>query len=303
MKFILLAILCSVVGAVDASERIKAIDDHGDELTLAEPARRIISLAPHITELLFAAGAGNRVVGTVDYSDFPPAAKTIPRVGNYGEINLEALLALRPDLVVAWGSGSPTVQVQQLRQLGIPVYVTEPRKLADIASHIEKLGRLTGTEDTADRAAAEFRERLQALREIYANQREVEVFYEIWPEPLTTVNGQHLISKVVNLCGGHNVFANLPTLAPQVNVEAILVRDPDAIIASGQGRAKPQWLDAWRRQYPELKAVRAEHLYFINPDLLQRHTPRILKGAKIMCEQLERVRKPTFPSPPARESR
>lgn len=301
MNFVLTAMLMLAVGSVSASEPIKITDDRGDELTLTAPAERIISLAPHITELLFAAGAGDRIVGTVEYSDFPPAAKAIPRIGNYGDINLESLLALRPDLVIAWGSGSPTSRVQQLRELGVPVYVTEPRRLADIASHLEKLGRLTGTEDTADRAAAAFRERLQGLRKTDAKKREIDVFYEVWPEPLTTVNGHHLISKVITLCGGRNIFADLPTLAPQINIEAVLVRGPDVIIASGAGRARPQWLNAWR-QYPEMKAVRAGHLYAINPDLLQRHTPRILEGAEIMCRQLERVRDPTFPSPAGRGS-
>lgn len=289
MKFVFLAVLFSVCGALDASERIKVTDDRRDELTLVAHAQRIISLAPHITELLFAAGAGDRVVGTVDYSDFPPAAKTIPRIGNYGEINLEALLALRPDLVVAWGSGSPSMQMQQLRELGVPMYVTEPRSLADIANHIEKLGRLTGTKDRATRAAAAFRRRLQTLRNTYANRRKVDVFYAVWLGPLTTINGQHIISKVINLCGGHNVFADLASLAPQINIEALLVRNPDVIIASGGGGTKPQWSDTWR-EYPDLKAMRAAHLYFIDPDLLQRHTPRILEGATILCRQLERVR-------------
>jgi iron complex transport system substrate-binding protein len=167
--------------------------------------------------------------------------------------------------------------------------VTEPRSLADIASHLENLGRLTGTKDAAVRAAAAFRERLQTLHKAYANRPEVDVFYEIWPAPLTTVNGQHLISRVINLCGGHNVFADLASLAPQINIEALLMRNPDVIIASGAGPRKPHSPDTWR-QYPEIKAVRAEHLYFINPDLLQRHTPRILEGAEILCRQLERVR-------------
>lgn len=289
MKFVFLAVLFSTGGIVDASERIKVIDDRGDKLTLVGHARRIISLAPHITELLFAAGAGDRVVGTVDYSDFPPAAQLIPRIGNYGELNLEALLALRPDLVVAWGSGNPSMQIGQLRELGVPVYVTEPRSLTDIASHIEKLGRLAGTEDRAMRVAAAFREQFKVLHKTYANRREVDVFYEVWPAPLTTVSGQHLISKVINLCGGHNVFADLTPLASQINLEALLVRNPDVIIGSSAGRAKSQWSGTWR-QYQELKAVRAKHSYIIDPDLLQRHTPRILEGAKILCRHLERVR-------------
>jgi iron complex transport system substrate-binding protein len=239
--------------------------------------------------LLFAAGADDRIVGTVEYSDFPAPTQAIPRIGNYGQLNLEAILALRPDLIVAWGSGSPDTQVQKLRELKIPVYFTELRQLEDIADHIENLGRLAGTEQKAMRAARTFDHRLRALRKTYADKPKVDVFYEIWHEPLTTVNGRHLISKVIHRCGGRNVFNGLPTLAPQINVEAVLVRNLDVIIASGAGDTRPQWLDAWR-QYPDLQAVKAEHLYFIDPDLIQRHTPRILEGAEIMRRQLKRVR-------------
>jgi iron complex transport system substrate-binding protein len=279
-----------MVGAAEAFGRVVATDDNADVLMLSAPAERIVSLAPSITELLFTAGAGEHVVGAVEYSDYPPAARSIPRIGNYGELNLEAVLALRPDLVAAWGSGSPAPQVRRLRELGIPVYVIEPRRLLDIADHIDNLGRLAGAEGIAARAAKTFRWRLRRLHETYARRTEIEVFYQVWHEPLTTVNGQHLISKVIRLCGGRNVFARLLTLAPRINIEAVLVRDPDVIIAGGAGATRPEWLDAWK-QYPELQAVQARHLYFIDPDLIQRHSPRILDGAEIMCERLERVRK------------
>ncbi|MGI8739050.1 MAG: cobalamin-binding protein [Gammaproteobacteria bacterium] len=285
MRFLCLLALVSPL----AYAQIAVTDDRGDTLTLERPARRIVSLSPHITELLFAAGAGARVVGTVEYSDYPPAARVIPRIGNYGAVNLEALLALRPDLVVAWGSGSPAALVQRLRDLGVPVYVTEPRRLADIADHIARLGHLTGTAVIAQAATDDFRRRLRALRGRYAADSEVSVFYEVWHAPLTTVNGAHLISKVMRLCGGRNVFADLPMLAPQINIESVLARDPDAIIVSGTADARPDELQNWR-EYPELRAVAAGHLYFIDPDLIQRHTPRILDGAEVMCGQLERVR-------------
>ncbi|MGH8502950.1 MAG: cobalamin-binding protein [Gammaproteobacteria bacterium] len=285
MKARYLLVLLLAFVSPHASSQVTAVDDRGDVLKLAWPAQRIISLAPHITELLFAAGAGARVVGTVEYSDYPPAARAIPRIGNYGELNLEALLALRPDLVVAWGSGSPRALVQRLRALGVPVYVTEPRELHDIADHVARLGRLTGTQATAQAAARKFRRRLRALREDNAARPEVRVFYEVWHAPLTTVNGAHLISKVMRLCGGRNAFAESPMLAPQISIESVLARDPDAIIVSGAGDAVRAW-----REFPELRAVAGKHVFFIDPDLIQRHTPRILQGAGIMCEQLERVR-------------
>jgi len=272
-----------------AYAQIAVTDDRGDTLTLKRPAQHIISLAPHITELLFAAGAGTRVVGTVEYSDYPPVARAIPRIGNYGAVNLEALLALRPDLVVVWGSGSPQALMQRLRDLGVPVYVTEPRKLADIADHITRLGRLAGTPVIAQAAADDFRRRLRVLRARHAADAEVSVFYEVWHAPLTTVNGAHLISKVMRLCGGRNVFTDLPMLAPQINIESVLSRDPDAIIASGTADSRPDALQSWRK-YPEMRAVKSGHVFFIDPDLIERHTPRILDGAKVMCGQLERVR-------------
>jgi len=272
-----------------AYAQITVTDDRGDTLALERPAQRIISLAPHITELLFVAGAGARVVGTVEYSDYPPAAKAIPRIGNYGAVNLEALLARRPDLVIAWGSGSSQALVQRLRDLGVPVYVTEPRKLADIADHIARLGRLTGTPVIAQAAADNFRQRLRALRTRHAADSEISVFYEVWHAPLMTVNGAHLISKVMRLCGGRNVFEALPMLAPQINIESVLARDPDAIIASDTADARSDELHSWR-EYPGLRAVKAGHVFFIDPDLIERHTPRILDGAEVMCGQLERVR-------------
>ncbi len=282
-------LLLCFVGASQAHGRIMATDDHGDVLILRKPAERIIGLAPNIVELLFAAGAGEQVAGAVEYSDFPEQARSIPRIGNFGSLNLEAMLALRPDLIVAWGSGSPAAQVQRLRELGIPVYVIEPRRLIDIANHIEKLGGLAGTQATAGAAADAFRTRLQALRRQYAGKPELEIFYEVWNEPLTTIGGRHLISKVMRLCGGRNVFGDLRTLAPQINVEAVLVHDPAVIIAGRAGRVGLRWLDAWRK-YADLKAVKQEHLFASDPDLLQRHTPRILRGAAIMCRQLEQVR-------------
>jgi iron complex transport system substrate-binding protein len=289
MSAVCMVLLIYIASAPAAFGRVTVTDDRSDWLKLAQPAKRIISLAPNITELLFAAGAGRRIVGTVDYSDYPAAARTIPRIGNYGELNLEALLELRPDLIVAWGSGSPATRLQRLRQLGIPVYVSEPRRLRDIATNIEKLGRLTGKKVTALRAAAAFRRRLHALHKRYADRPEISIFYEVWHEPLTTINGRHLISQVMRLCGGRNVFADLPTLAPQINLEAVLARNPDVIIAGGAGRTRPAWLDAWR-QYSALKAVKAGQLYVIAPALIERNTSRVLDGAQIMCRQLERAR-------------
>ncbi len=271
------------------SADVEVVDDTGEPVRLAQPARRIISLAPHTTELLFQAGSGEYIVGAVEYSDYPPAAREIQRVGGYNNPDLETILSLKPDLIVAWQSGNSHSLIKRLRALGLVLYVTEPRELEDIPSNLLRLGLLSGTEAVAEEASRRFNKELERLRGRYASQRPVRLFYEVWSQPLMTINGDHLISKVIRLCGGENAFGSLPTLAPRIGVEAVLEADPEAIIASGMGKERPEWLDDWR-DWPHLTAVKQDNLFFIPPALLQRHTPRILLGAQQLCSYLERAR-------------
>ena len=266
-------------------------DDAARAVCLPEPARRLVSLAPHATEILFAIGAGKRIVGAVNYSDWPPAARAIPRVGGYNNIDVERILALRPDLVVAWASGNNAAQLDTLERLGLAVFRNEPRRIGDIASTARRLGRLTGTESEAAAFAARFESRYRRLRAQYADRSPVRLFYQIWNRPLLTVNGEHLISDVIRLCGARNVFADLPALVPQVSVEAVLAARPEIIVAgSGMGQDRQGWLAAWRR-WPSLPAVARDQLYLIDADLLQRHGPRILDGAQALCEVVEKARR------------
>ena len=281
--------LAALLAAFAARAEIAVRDDTGAELRLAKPAQRIVSLAPHITEVLYAAGAGERIVGSVDYADYPPAAKSLPRVGGYSRLDLEAVVALKPDLVVAWQSGNAAAALTKLRALGLPVYVNQPGKMLDIAHSIEQLGRLAGTAAVADEAAARFRERHAQYAARYSGRPKVRVFYQIWKQPLTTINGKQIISDVIRLCGGENVFAELPVLAPTVTAEAVLAANPEVIAASGMGAARPEWLDDWRK-WPSLTAVAKDNLYFVQPDLIQRHTPRVLDGAEQLCGHLETAR-------------
>jgi len=264
-------------------------DDTGQVLHLAGPARRIVSLAPHVTELLYAAGAGERLVGTVEYSNYPEAAQRLPRVGGYSAVDLEAVAALKPDLVVAWASGNRDIHLERLAAVGIPVFVSEPHTLADVGRSIETFGQLAGSEAVAAAAARAFEQRKAALATRYAARPAVKVFYQVWDRPLMTVNGEHLISDVMALCGGKNVFADLPQLAPTVSVEGVLAANPEVIVASGMGEERPDWLDQWRR-WPRLTAAARGNLYFIPPDLIQRHTPRILDAAERLCGFLEEAR-------------
>ena len=275
--------------AVDAGAALQVTDDSGALVRLDRPAARIVSLAPHLTETLFAVGGGRQVVGTAAHSDHPKAARAIPRVGTHKSVNEEAVLALRPDLVVAWQTGNGLELVRRLRGLGLTVYVSEPRKLEDIAQTLRRMGLLTGRPMHGERAGRAFMEELNRLRGTYRGRPEVTVFYQVWNSPLQTLNGRHLVSDVIRLCGGRNVFADAVALAPLVNLESLLAMNPGAIIASGVGDERPDWLDDWR-DWPALDAVKNNHLYFIPADLLQRHSPRILAGAGMMCEQLQKAR-------------
>ncbi|MBS0348008.1 MAG: cobalamin-binding protein [Proteobacteria bacterium] len=286
MRGLLLGLLL-VSGFARAS--IDVTDDQGQTLRLAQPARRIVSLAPHVTELLFAAGAGDRVVGAVQYSDYPQAAGKIPRVGSYTAPDMEKVAALKPDLVVAWKSGNRDAHLDKLKALGVPVFINEPRRIEDVARSLSQLGRLAGSEAVADAAAQAFRNRHAALAARYSGRPKLRVFYEIWNRPLMTINGEHLISDVIRLCGGDNVFAKLPVLAPTIDVEAVLAAAPDVLVASGMGESRPEWLDDWRK-WTKLPAVARGNLFFIPPDQIQRHTPRILDGAERLCGQLEEAR-------------
>jgi iron complex transport system substrate-binding protein len=264
-------------------------DDSGQEVRLKAPARRIVTLAPHATELLYAAGAGDRLVGTVEYSDYPPAAKKVPRVGSYDRFDLEAISALKPDLIIAWESGNPAAQVGKLKALGLTIYTTQPNRMDDVAGQLERYGRLAGSEAVADAAAVQFRQRLERLRRTYAGKPPVRVFYQIWINPLMTVGGPQIISDAIRLCGGENVFGHLPQMAPAVSVEAVLQANPEAIVATGMGDARPEWLDDWNK-WTRMTAVKHGNLFHINPDLMQRHTPRILDGTEQLCADLDIVR-------------
>ncbi|MFZ5557501.1 MAG: cobalamin-binding protein [Pseudomonadota bacterium] len=281
----LLALACAAAGAAE----VVVIDDEGREIRLAAPAQRIVSLAPHVTELLFAAGAGERIVGTLDYSDYPAQAKRIPRIGSSEAIQFEKLVALQPDLVIGWSSGNGPRTLPRLRALGLTVFASEIRTVGQIPETLERLGRIAGTGAEGERAAAEFRARLAALEAAYRDRPQVSVFYQIWNPPLMTVNGDHLISRAIEICSGRNVFAGLPMLTPHVSVEAVVAADPQIIIGGSVGGQRPAWLDEWRR-YRQMQAVINGHLDVVPADLLHRPTPRFVDGVARLCEALERVR-------------
>ena len=290
MKFARFLALTATVALLPAAHAELVLkDDSGREVRLKGPARRIVTLAPHATEMLYAAGAGEWLIGTVDYSDFPPAAKKVPRVGSYDRFDLEAISALKPDLVIAWETGNPAAPVEKMRALGLTVYASQPNRMEDVAGQLERLGQLAGTEAAANQAAERFRQRLAGLRAGNAGKPKVRVFYQIWKAPLMTVGGPQIISSAIELCGGENVFGKLTQMAPTVSVEAVLEADPEAIVATGMGDARPEWLDDWNK-WTRMTAVKRGNLFHIHPDLMQRHTPRILDGAEQLCAALDVAR-------------
>ncbi|WP_111640954.1 cobalamin-binding protein [Marinimicrobium alkaliphilum] len=268
---------------------IEVTDELGRSVTLSRPAQRIVALAPHIVENVYSAGAGDRLVGAVSYSNYPPEAEQLPRVGSYKAASVEQILALQPDLVMMWESGSSRDTLRQLERMGIAVYVGEPNELEDVAEAIRHIGVLAGTETVAEQSAERYLERLAQLRATYSEAESVSVFYQVWNQPLQTLSGQHLISDVIRLCGGRNIYADAASIAPVVNMESLLDRNPAVIVASGMGEERPQWLDEWR-DWPGLTAVRHDNLFFVPPDLIQRHTARILDGAALFCEHIDTAR-------------
>ncbi len=283
-----LALLFALASGSAAAD-IRVDDDGGQTIVLRQPARRIISLAPHVTELLYTAGAGSLIVGTSRYSDYPPAALAIPRIGDSFALDTERILSLRPDLIVVWLHGNPEGQLEQLRRLGIPVFSSEPRRLADIAGTLRRLGKLAGTAATAEPAAAAFEARVEALRARYAARPPVRVFYQIAERPLLTINSRHLIDDVLGVCGGRNVFAGLPVLTPMVSPEAVMAADPEAIVTAGGEAGNETGFATWAK-LPSMTATRRHNFVLLDSDTISRQSGRILEGATSLCGQLERIR-------------
>lgn len=276
-------------GGDEPSKKITLTDYAGRTVSLSKPAQRIVALAPHIVENLFAAGASDQVVGVVDYCDYPEKAKSIPKVGAISAHSVEAIVALKPDLVVVWGSLGGRAVLKQLEAIGLMAYVSDPHALPDVARSIRDYGVLMGTSVHAEKSAKDYEKQLADLTAQYQKKSLMSVLYQVWYQPLQTLNDKHIISDVIRLCGGENAFGDSPTLAPKISVESVMARNPDAIIASGMGEARPDWLDNWLK-WPSLKAVKNKHLFFVPPDIIQRHTPRILQGAQLVCEHLEHAR-------------
>jgi iron complex transport system substrate-binding protein len=255
-------------------------------IAATEPIR-LVSLAPHLTELAFSAGAGDRVIATVEFSDYPEAARRIPRIGDAFRIDYERLLALRPDAVLVWQSGTPIQTIERVRALGFKVIEITIHRLDEIPAALRTIGGLAGTEAVAEEAAKQFEREIAELRARYTDRERLSVFVQINDRPLYTVNGEHIISEVLELCGGRNVFASLSELAPAIGIEAVIAASPQVILATDRAVADPA--QAWAR-WRSIPAVRNGNVYTVRADDIARSTTRLSQGARQVCRMLDTAR-------------
>lgn len=287
-----LIIWAAFLSAPSLGQSITATDDTGRVIQIPEPAQRIVSLAPHNTEILFAIGAGPLIKGTVHYSDYPKAALDIPRIGGYDKVNLEKIITLQPDLIVAWQSGNDARANKRLEQLGFPIYYSEPEQLKDIARNMTELGKLTGNSEQGVQAEQRFMNRYEALKTANRNAKTIRIYYEVWHNPRYTLGGTHFTREIFNLCGAENIFSDVEEKAPIVSLEAIISRNPQVILTGDRHgdadltKLRKQWL-----QWPNIAAVKNAHIYFVDADIYTRSSPRAIDAAEHLCNLLSDIRR------------
>lgn len=255
----------------------------------AAAEQRIVALAPHIVEMLFDIGAGDEIVGTVDFADFPKAALKIPRIGGYHGIQIEKILALKPDLVIVWKSGNKISDIEQMEKMGLNIIYSQPHKIEDVAQELRKLGKITNHEIQAEAVANRYAHKLKTLRQQYDNIAPMKVFYQLWPEPMRTVNKETLINQLIEVCQGENVFASNPTPYPQIGIENVIVAQPEIIILPDEKSNQEQPIIDWHK-WPEIPAAKHNRFIRVNADLMHRFSTRMLEGIEDMCEKIDAYR-------------
>ncbi|GIU05537.1 MULTISPECIES: cobalamin-binding protein [unclassified Shewanella] len=254
---------------------------------IATPAKRIVALSPHSVEMLYAIGAGESIVATTDHADFPKAALAIPRIGGYHGVQVERILELEPDLVVVWGSGNKAEDITRIKELGFTVFDSNPSTLDEVADELVSLGALTGHQDQAEKVAAEYRQQLKQLRSDNAAKSGVHVFYQLWSTPLMTVAKNSWIQQIIAVCHGDNVFVDAANDYPQVSLETVVLKQPEVIL---QSQDEGNIIGIKWSEWPEIPAVKNQHIYQLNADLLHRAAPRALLGVEALCEALDKAR-------------
>jgi iron complex transport system substrate-binding protein len=287
------------LGAVAAAHAAVHVDDAGRAVEVTAPPQRVVTLAPNLTEFVYAVGAGDTMVGTMDTSTYPEAAMRVPRIGDYARLDVERILALKPDLVLVWHHGNQGREIGQLEAAGLRLYYLEPRRIDGVPRALERIGALLGHAAQGQERAAALRRELSDLRQRHAGAAPVSVFFQVWSQPLMTLNGDHLTSDMLAQCGGRNVFASLAALAPQVSQESVVAADPEVIFTTGE---VPAAGPAWRRDpqrpafaswqpFPRMTAVRRRWMYVVPGELVTRQGPRVVEGVRAVCAALDEVRR------------
>lgn len=281
--------VCLTFAGAAAEATAQAVNSASAQQQRVSAAPRLATLAPALTELVYAAGAGAQLVGVSDFSDYPPAARKLPVIANHASVNLESLLALKPDRVLAWKGGTGQRMIDAVIQAGFRVEVLEGQRIDEVPALLRAIGQLAGTRAEAERAARSYEERLANIRRQYAARPVVTAAIEIWHAPFMTVGGTHYMSDALFACGARNIFADLPGVTPEPGLEVLVARDPEVIVGSGSAEDSSRFQARWGR-FAQLKAVRDKGLVHVEADLLQRQTPRLLEGVQQLCEGIERVR-------------
>ncbi len=254
-----------------------------------KPAKKIIALSPHAVEMLYAIGAGDKIIATLEYADYPEQALKIPRIGNYAGIQIERLLELQPDLVIGWKGGNKTSDLDKIESLGVKLVYTQPNNITGIISDLENFGRLTGQQEQAKIVADKMQQGYKLIRETYKNKVSVDVFYQLWHDPLQSVGGNSWIESLIQDCGGNNIFRNSVAPYPAISIESVIVKNPQVIIIPHHSGSEVGKMNYWSK-WPEISAVKFKNVFTINGDLLHRFTPRSLDGLKLMCEKIDQGR-------------
>lgn len=282
-------VVCFALNAQARAADIEIIDDNGRAVLLSQPAKRVITLTPHVTELVFEAGAGSKIIATVVASDFPPEARALPRIGDGLAPEPEKIAALRPDLIIGW----LPEQTVALDALNIPIFISSPQTLADIPDSVETFGVMLGTAETARIRADALRKKLESLSSRSSRRPAVRVFIQAGAEPEYSLGGDHILSDVISLCGGVNIFGESAALAPKISIESVIAAKPDLVLVGKAGApaaptADTQSLAYWK--VAGLPAARPGHVFMIDADALYRPGPRLIDAATRICDVIEQVR-------------
>ena len=259
-----------------------------EESIIENNSIRVITLSPHLAEMLFNLGALNTLVGVSAYTDFPEELKNLPNIGDAFVLDIEKITILEPDIILAWESGTPRNIVDELVNLGFKVKIIKSKNLEDIASSILLLGDVVGKKNEAKKIANEFKTGIKYLKDTYQKKKKLRVFFQIDEKPIFTIGGSHFISEVIDICGGINIFSDVKQTAPSISEESVVSRDPEVILSRDVASNKMK-LKIWEK-FENMSAIKLDNLFYLNARELERPTSGLVNAGKEICSKLEQAR-------------